>query len=180
MILNSQFWSQMETDWTRHQSPKISQSGLNSTPTHTHTYIYIWFVWSGSFDKKCVGTKSSIWDRWDLFPTNMIACSFDLTFCWSLSFLDELLNALSYCLNDSWFLALRFSHNCTCTQELSGTGRVGIFKHPFLPSFRLVLFLLRSLVNLQDRVTSSKALQISRTRRDGATLELNQAKSRHK
>lgn len=38
MILNSQFWSQMETDWTRHQSPKISQSGLNSTPTHTYIY----------------------------------------------------------------------------------------------------------------------------------------------
>jgi hypothetical protein len=177
MILNSQFWSQMETDWTRHQSPKYHTKWVKQ---YIYIYIYIWFVWSGSFDKKCVGTKSSIWDRWDLFPTNMIACSFDLTFFWSLSFLDELLNALSYCLNDLWFLALRFSHNCTCTQELSGTGRVGIFKHPFLPSFRLVLFLLRSLVNLQDRVTSSKALQISRTRRDGATLELNQAKSRHK
>ena len=39
----------------------------------------VWRLWSVSFDKKCLGTKSSIWDWSDLFPTNMSDCLFDWT-----------------------------------------------------------------------------------------------------
>ena len=39
MILNSQFWSQMETDWTRHQSPKYHTKWVKQY-IYIYTYTY--------------------------------------------------------------------------------------------------------------------------------------------